>query len=268
MRRAAGTGHQRGASRRRPGPTPGLANPHPIGDGVHEPRVGWITPDVLDDSERRLRRYFRDRRTDLVKRADEPTAHAIRRVGKLAREAVEETGAAWWCGLELVWIEKIRWKESPPWEWLDSKRTYLRFWAAPHVGPEPPRKRAAHGLPWLDTSGTPNRLRVWNKHSKTWAVLFDVGPELACQPRLLFEWAWELFQPADRFSSNWVRIEPRLREIAERLFAEGGLGRAGRSGRPAYLACAVLGAMLQVPTERLSDSLNHYRRTHGKAPRK
>jgi len=211
-----------------------------------------------------------DRREDLQRRPKEPTDQAIRRVGKLAREALEETGAAWWSGLELHWVEPVRWKDDPPWLWLDSKKTYLRFWAGPHVGPEPPRKRPAHRSPWLDTSVTPNALRWWDKHSKTWTILFDsVDAELSRHPEELFRWAWELSQPADRFTSLWVRIErSHLRGVAERLLAEGGLGRAGGSGRPAYFACAVLGALLHVRTERISDSLNHYRRTQAKTTRK
>src|SRR6266478_9067421 len=191
MPRSAGTDprHQPHAAKRRPGPTPGLRNPHPIGDGTHEPRIGWISPDILDDSEFRLRRYFRDRRTDLVHRTDESIDQVIRRVAKLARQALEETGAAWWCGLELYLVEPVKRKQSPPWLWAESGKTYLHYWAAPHAGPKPPTKRAAHGLPWLDTSTTPNTLRVWNKRSKSWAILFDaVSAELAGRLRELFHW--------------------------------------------------------------------------------
>ncbi len=269
MRRSAGTAprHQPRAAKRRPGPTPGLPNPHPIGDGVHEPRIGWISPDILDDSEQRLRRYFRDRKTDLVHRGNEPIDKAIRRLGTLAREALEETDAAWWCGLESSIRDPVKRKQSPPWLWADSAKTYLRFWAAPHAGPRPPTKRAAHGLPWLDTSVTPHVLRLWNRRSKSWTVLFGaVSGELAARSGDLFRWAWELSEPADSIEVSWSLVERSLlRRAAEGLLAPRGLGRAGRSGRPAYFACAVLAVLLDVSPERISDSLNYHRRSRSRA---
>jgi hypothetical protein len=268
MRRAVGTGQQRGASRRRPGPTPGLANPHPIGDGIDEPKINWIAPGILDDSERRLRRYFRERRGDLVPRPRESADRAVQRISDLARKGLEETGAAWWSGLEGDFLEEVRWKTSPPWLWAESAKKYLRFWAAPQVGPTPPTKRAAHGLPWLDTSTTPNIMRYWDRPTKTWAPMLAVSEEFARHGDIL-RWGWEMTQPADWFSPSWYRVRgSRLRQAAKNLLAPGGLGRAGRSGRPAYFACAVLGAILDVTPDRIIDSLNHYRRTRPRPSKK
>jgi hypothetical protein len=42
------------------------------------------------------------------------------------------------------------------------------------------------------------------------------------------------------------------------------MGRAGKSGRPAYLACATLATLLDVSPTRMSDILTNYRRRRPK----
>ena len=39
------------------------------------------------------------------------------------------------------------------------------------------------------------------------------------------------------------------------------MGQAGRNGRPAYLACATLAALLKVDTKHVVELLANYRRT-------
>lgn len=46
------------------------------------------------------------------------------------------------------------------------------------------------------------------------------------------------------------------------------VGRAGKSGRPAYLACATLAALLKVDTMKVVDLLANYRRKLGLTNRK
>jgi hypothetical protein len=40
----------------------------------------------------------------------------------------------------------------------------------------------------------------------------------------------------------------------------GDMGRAGKSGRPAYLACATLAVLLDTTPEKIADFLANYRR--------
>jgi hypothetical protein len=263
-------GRSRAAKKAKPthkrnrGPIPGFPNPHPIGDGVDEPRIGWIMPAMLDDSERRLRRFFAARRKELVRNASETAESALVRISKVAREALEETGAVWWSRLEHSEADASpRRRDIPPWLFSrDSRHLFLYYWAAPHLGPTPPSKRAAHGSPWIDTSTIPNVLRWWDKHTKTWRDAWTVDPaEVKTSRGSLERWAWSMTQPSFSLRLSYLGAGPWLKKAAERMLAPGGLGRLGRNGRPAALACGVLGALLRVPPTLIMDSLNQYRRT-------
>src|SRR5262249_30406703 len=137
------------------------------------------------------------------------------------------------------------------------------FWAKPHAGPTPPAKRAAHGSPWLDTSTAQKVLKLWDKKKKSWSPLCDISDEFAQNPELVFDFAWEMTQPRVPPEPYRWRHEQSLLPAARRL-AAGQIGRAGNSGRPAYFACAILGALLKVSPEHIADALNHYRRTRSK----
>jgi hypothetical protein len=254
----------RALGRRRPGPVPGFDNPSPVGDGIDEPRIDWISPEILDDTEQRLRQYLLARRKELARRPRESFDDAAIRIATLAQRAVEETEAAWWS--RRVLYDK---KESleprrdvPSWRW---NRTRNHFWAKPHVGPTPPAKRPAHNSPWLDASIEPFVLRLWNKNTKSWKALFEVSAAFARDPEALFEWAWQLTLPVVLPRPPWPAGRSALIPTA-RTLVSGKLGRAGKSGRPAFLACAILGGLLKVSPKRVADTLNHYRRTRQTRP--
>ena len=78
---------------RRPGPLPGFRNPFPVGDGIAEPRIDWISPQILDHTEQRLRQYLLGKRKELSARAGETLDDATVRIAKLARRAVETEAA-------------------------------------------------------------------------------------------------------------------------------------------------------------------------------
>src|SRR5215471_2285921 len=106
-------------SRRRPGPMPGFPNPYPIVDGPEEFRVDWIVPQILENSEERLRRYLVERRKALRPQSGESIEDAAIRIAKLGRRAVEATGAAWWSSRVLSYRKEPskRRREIPSWEW-------------------------------------------------------------------------------------------------------------------------------------------------------
>ncbi len=59
-------------------------------------------------------------------------------------------------------------------------------------------------------------------------------------------------------STSWPGIMLRLREHVARML-RGETGRAGKSGRPAYLAYATLGALLDTTPEKIGDFLHNHR---------
>lgn len=254
----------RALGRRRSGPVPGFHNPYPTDDGIEEePPYDWIDPVLLDLTEERLRQYLGKRRKELRRQSGEDLEAAPERIAVLGRAAVEETEAAWWSA--QLWPYRTPPSESgsktPPWQ---RSRTRNFFWAKPHVGPAPPAKRAAHGSPWLDTSTTPHILKLWDKKKKSWTGLqMPISDESARDPEGLFKWAWQMTQPSVPPEPYRWRHERALLPATRRM-AAGQMGRAGKSGRPAYLAYAILGALLKVSPERIADTLNHHRRTRSK----
>jgi hypothetical protein len=58
--------------------------------------------------------------------------------------------------------------------------------------------------------------------------------------------------------SRWM-MTPRFYGWVERMLSSE-MGRAGRGGRPAYLACATLADLLDVTPEKIADLLHNFRR--------
>src|SRR5207249_3486582 len=56
----------------------------------------WIDPKRLDDSERKLRQFFKARRDQLERLPSEGRQTTIDRLERLAVKALDATDAAWW----------------------------------------------------------------------------------------------------------------------------------------------------------------------------
>ena len=212
-----------------------IRNPHPFGDGDGEQH---LSGEELDGSERLLRAYLTERQTQLEQQADEPLWLATGRIAKLTIEGLTKTQAAWWSSLG---------------EW--DVHTISHTHPALHVGPKPPRRPATGDL-WRDTSGLPHVVKEYSP-AHAWSIVLDnVSPGMprrAVQSRI-----------STLLSDVEVRVRwPRLIALHEdiKIMLANRMGQAGRNGRPAYLACATLAALLKVDTKHVVELLANYRRT-------
>jgi hypothetical protein len=248
--------------RAKPGPKGWLKNPRPIDEGKTEPGPPEISAAQLDDAERALRRYLRERRGQLVAGVEEPVSAAVFRISKLAAEALSETGVAWWSGYAVErlvpnpaafrsWNPEILIPVSLPWGRGGRRR---------HVGPEPPVK-AEHECLWLDTSAQPAMIKEYNKHAQSWRDFMEVGESIAGDKIKAGTWLVLLHRRTPvRLETSWPRVLRELRQPITNML-QGKTGRTGKSGRPAFLAYATLGALLDTTPETIADLLGNYRRS-------
>jgi hypothetical protein len=218
--------------RKSPGP---ILNPHPLGDNDGE---HYLSAAELDGSERPLRAYLTERRTQLQLQADETLWLATGRIVKLTIEGLTKTHAAWWSSLA---------------EW--DVHTTSHTLSPPHVGPKPPR-RPTPGRLWHDTNCLPHVVKEYTP-GRTWDIVLDnIDPSMRRRAvRSLL---------STLLSDIEVRVRwPRLTALNEdiKIMLANRMGRAGQDGRPAYLACATLAALLKVETKHVLDLLANYRRT-------
>jgi hypothetical protein len=89
-------------ARKKPGPKGLLKNPRPVEWTFDDGQSGLgpleVSADELDDAERQLRKYLKERRGQLAAQADQSSAVAASRIIKLAAEALSETHADCWSG--------------------------------------------------------------------------------------------------------------------------------------------------------------------------
>jgi hypothetical protein len=239
----------------------------------------------LDQAERDLRGYFRKHRGQLISLPGERLTDTTFRIARLAAEALKETGAAWWSG-----YEKSREVENPaafdpprrktkvrpelirvpagrhrntlmdrPWN-PPSLRRASRPWgrggARRHVGPTPPTL-AENKCMWLDTSTAPPMLKEYVKKSQSWRSLCEVHTSERAADKFLAGGmgpvTWHLVR-------SWPVVMTSLRDFIAQM-VHGDVGRAGKSGRPAYLACATLAILLDTSPDKIADLLANYRRS-------
>ena len=215
-----------------PGP---ILNPFPRGD--HD-RRHYLSPAELDQSERALRAYLGKRRLQLELQADEPLGPATGRIVTLAMEALTRTRAAWWSGLG---------------EW--DAHTITHPLLPPYVGPKPPRFPRPGDL-WRDTSGLPHVVREYGP-ARDWGVVLDhVRPGM---PRHALRSALSTLLSDVEVRVRWPRLTALNADV--QLMLTSRMGPAGQNGRPAYLACATLAALLAVEVHRVVEVLADYRKT-------
>jgi hypothetical protein len=216
------------------GPKPFIINPHPLG---HDDAECYLSAAELDTSERSLRAYLTERQTQLQLRTDETLWLATGRIVKLTIEGLTKTQAAWWSSLG-------------EWDVYNTSRT-LR---PPHVGPKPPRRPTLGGL-WHDTSCLPHVVKEYTPE-RTWDIVLDnLSPSMG--RRAVQSLLFTLLSDVEvRF--RWPRLTALNEDI--KIMLANRMGQAGQNGRPAYLACATLGALLNVETKHVLDQLANYRR--------
>jgi len=125
----------------------------------------------------------------------------------------------------------------------------------PHVGPAPPRHPRPGDL-WLDTSRVPHVVRDY-RPAGDWGIVLDhVRPGMS--RRALRSVLSTLLSDVE-VRVRWPRLTALNADV--QLMLTNRMGPAGQNGRPAYLACATLAAVLEVEIQRVIDTLAHYRQT-------
>jgi len=209
-----------------PGP---ILNPYPHGEAD---RRHYLSPEELDRSERVLRAYLIKRRPQLELQGDEPLGPATERIVTLAMEALTRTRAAWWSGLG---------------EW--NAHTILHPILPPHIGPKAPRDPRPGDL-WRDTSRLPHVVKEYGP-ARDWRIVLDhVRPGM---PRRALQSVLSTLLSDVEVRVRWPRLTALKADVQVMLTNR--MGPAGQNGRPAYLACATLAALLAVEMQRVVDVL-------------
>ena len=217
------------------GPETRILNPHPLGNdnGEH-----YLSAAELDWSERPLRVYLDERPTQLQLQPDETLWLATERIVELTFEGLTKTRAAWWSSLG---------------EW--DVHTTSHTLPSPHVGPNPPRWPTSREL-WHDTSCIPHVVKEYTA-AGTWGIVLDnLSPSM---PRRDVRALLSTVLSDVEVIVRWPRLTALNEDI--NIMLANRMGRAGENGRPAYLACATLAALLKVETKHVIDLLANYRRT-------
>src|SRR5262249_54444072 len=109
---------------------------------------------------------------------------------------------------------------------------------------------------WRDTSGLPHVVREYGP-ARDWGVVLDhVRPGM---PRRALQSVLSTLLSDVEVRVRWPRLTAVKADV--QLMLPNRMARAGQSGRPAYLACAPLAALLAVEIQRVVDVLADYRRT-------
>jgi hypothetical protein len=245
---------------KKPGPKRLLKNPRPVerwmtdanGCDVCIGTTDKVGPSELDFAEGVLRAYFRHHREELVPRPREALHAARWRITRLATNALSDTNAVRWSGYQHEKVVDLHPKRlSRPWGRGGSRR---------HVGPKPPPK-AENKCLWLDTSKTPAVLKIYDRKAQSWRSICEVDQSIAKNKFEAEKFVADMTRHPNpwQLRTSWPRVMVGLRGHVTNMLGRN-MGRAGKSGRPAYLACATLGVLLDNTPERIADFLANYRR--------
>ena len=220
--------------RKKPGPKGSVKNPHPTGD----PWTEWVDVAWLYEDFRALRSAFKAKLK--APEGKPPTrAEAKEWYRKLAQQVLEESDI-WWSGLQeykVVPVTDVQPIQKPP----------------RHIGRRAPKK-PKEGHYWLDTSVTPNVLKRYDGASGAWKTNLDIS---AKDPKEAVAILDSLFEPiTEHLVAGWKPLN--LDEAIDAMLHHN-MGHTGHEGKPAYLAYAVLGALLGVTPEKIRNTLDNYR---------
>ena len=233
--------------RRKPGPKAEIPNPRPVGDPAP---FDVLLVDLLADEARTLREYFKKQRTALTRARNESVDSAVKRICDLVEHALDQTGVGWWSALRREEVQASARVSGLP------KGKAARFYYLRHVGPNEPTKRAQHGAMRVFHEGNRKLLKRWDKKSKSWGFVTEVDGWAST-----VEGVDLLSQQVAKVTYSFRRLRPRFAEAVKRMVSSTDLGRVAGSGRPHYLACSMLAALLDTTPEQINDRLNHYLRS-------
>jgi hypothetical protein len=276
--------------RKKPGPKAGQRNPypHPLVDAETEVRfpdgrwewvrlplfevAAWLAVEEIDVAERALRKSFKARRRDLQCRPGETQETATWRIRGLAREVLEENAA------DLEWTGRRRedTQDVPVDRLYPMTREGDDSWTVRYVGPDPKPdgKGPKRGDEWRyritprpqqrqDATGTwkPMDTPAWViEHYDAAAQSWKPGLCVPAKNEADAEsWLKIMARPTPwRLKVTWPGLVTSLRDpIGRMVRAE--MGRAGKDGRPAYLAYVTLGVLLDTTPERIRTLLDNFR---------
>lgn len=163
---------------------------------------------------------------------------------KLAQEILEETstsdGVGWWSGwkeYEVVPVANVPPIQKPP----------------RHVGPTAPKK-PKDGHYSLDTSAKPYVVKTYGAAVGEWKLDHSIQVLSSKEAMALLD---SLFEPITE--PLVVRWKPLNLDDTLDAMLNDNMGRAGHEGRPAYLAYAVLGALLDKEPDEIRNTLDNFR---------
>jgi hypothetical protein len=227
----------KGERQERRGPKSGFKNPYPAGGWAE-----WVHPADLDSDERNLRKRFSAQRQELKRLPRETVDEARIRIQRLAQEALEHVDI-WWSGLnEYVEIEEPV-PQAPPTSYTC------------HHGPSAPTYPQGGDL-WLDTSVKPYTLKKYEAASATWITAATIQARDVAEALELVDF-FEGPISGPPLIKRWNPLN--LGDNIDRMLRPSQMGRVGADGKPAYLAYAVLGALVGVTPEKIKDTLDNYR---------
>jgi hypothetical protein len=270
----------------KPGPRAQRQNPDPLSDDERDiewsdgriewvrlplsEETTWIAAYQLDSAERTLRQSFKARRRELSRRPTETLAAAALRIALLVRDVAEENAAEhlWWTGLRQEEVEKYPVDRLYP-----LTREADGSWTLRYVGPDPeegskgPKHRSERryritsrprdrydeaSLSWKPMETPAHMIEEYDADSRSWKSVISVPDDAE-------KWIASMMRPTSwTLKATWPGLLQYLRDPLTRML-HGEMGRAGRDGRPAYLAYATLGALLNLSPNEVRDLLNSYR---------
>lgn len=246
-----------------------------------------LAPTALLPAERALFKDFTANAEGLSAQAGETVDQAARRIAALVEQTLERNaGDLWWTALRTERFvgdisdardtPSVRRRartspdhpaESPvrvrlPREPVGSPRAWpgrQRWkWAELHVGTTPPKRPLDRCL-WLDTSGTPKLIRTYRKASKSW----DAGMAFHSRSNRSEDFAllYSLSRPMGwHLERHWqmVKIRGPLDKSMRQMLTVPTKTLPGHDGRPAFLARAVLAALLGTAPEKITNFVNNH----------
>jgi len=278
-------------ARRKPGPKAQRRNPSPrpdeddVVDGAdgrpeyirvpYAAMTAWVAVEQIDAAERVLRNDLKSRERELERGSGETMTAATARIAGLVVDVAQENEHLWWTPLLDFETEPIDVEKLYPLKREDDK-TWTRSYRG--QGDEPRRYYRITSRPQerQDATGVPTEtlewfIEEWVTESRSWKPLLRIPAKDATDA----EW-WltglrvsptgRKDRPLPDFfglvrPGAWIPTSPRLPKLKESVayMLRGEMGRAGKEGKSAYLAYALLGALLDLTPLKIRQLLDNRR---------
>jgi hypothetical protein len=210
------------------GPKSGFRNPHPAGEWAK-----WVDVESLADDFRDLRCAFRTRLEGTKQAVPRLKAEARAWYRHLAHEVVAQ--------LRRELIGFLQWSAVMTDQGTRYPRTSPPAADRCHPGPSAPAQPRDREL-WLDTSAETYVLRRYDTASAAWTAVMTYKTHYS---REILAAVRQMNSPAPNAEDSERRKRLELDAALDRMLPPGHTGHHARDGQPAYLAYAVLAALLQ-----------------------